>query len=164
MVKTKYDDQGRELPDPTPKAMPVGFKRPESLDEQIRRLIRTHMSDTAEEQGYESFEEADDFDVEDDDYDPETPFEMDFDPVLGREVSPQMIADDPVRFRDEYVEKAVDDVETDEQIERASRRRRWPRIGRNRRKQQEMFVDDEQGEGSAEQNLEPSPPAEPERS
>lgn len=166
MSKTKYDEFGRELPDPTPKAMPVGFKRPETLDEQIRRLIRTHMSDMAEDQGFETFEEADDFAVEEDDqFDPETPFEMEFDPVLQREVSPDMIASNPVEYRDQFVEAVMQDEGTDHYIKATQKRlKRVAQRERDRRQaQQEMFSLEEQSEGSAEQNLEPSPPAEPEK-
>lgn len=63
----KFDKDGRELPDPRPMEIPAGFKRPETLQEQIRRLIRTDVSAFAEDQGAESFWEANDFDTEDDD-------------------------------------------------------------------------------------------------
>lgn len=62
-----FDKQGRELPDPTPVDIPAGFKRPETLAEQIKRMIRTDMSSFAESQGAESFEEANDFEVDEDD-------------------------------------------------------------------------------------------------
>lgn len=63
----RFDDQGRELPDPKPVALPLGAKRPESITEQIRRLIRGEMSRQAVEEGNESFEEANDFDVDEPD-------------------------------------------------------------------------------------------------
>lgn len=63
----KYDDEGRELPDPVPMAIPAGMRRPESLIETMRRLIRTEFSKDVGAIGYETFEEANDFDVEDDD-------------------------------------------------------------------------------------------------
>lgn len=72
----RYDEQGRELPDPTPVEIPVGFQRPESLQEQIKRLVRTELSAQAQAEGFESFEEADDFEVGDD-YDPSSPHELD---------------------------------------------------------------------------------------
>lgn len=64
-----------EFPDPTPVEMPLGFKRPPSLQEEIQRLIRVQMSQLAQEDGYESFEEADDFEV-DEDPDPLSPYEV----------------------------------------------------------------------------------------
>lgn len=76
---SKFDHRGHELPDPTPVAIPVGLKRPESLQDQIRRLVRNELSAHAVAHGRESFEEADDFEVEDDPPDPRTPWELDFD-------------------------------------------------------------------------------------
>jgi hypothetical protein len=71
----RYDDYGRELPDPTPVSVPAGFARPIALHEQIKRLIRTEMSRQAVTEEKESFEEADDFDV-DEDGDPLSPYEI----------------------------------------------------------------------------------------
>lgn len=63
--------------DPKPVAIPVGFKRPPTLQEQIQQMIRTQISAQAAMNGQESFEEAEDFDV-DDDFDPMSPWEQDF--------------------------------------------------------------------------------------
>lgn len=78
----KLDDRGREILDDTPVAIPVKFKRPETLAEQIRRVIREEASRAAQHAGYETFEEADDFDVEDDDYNPRSPHELSLDQEL----------------------------------------------------------------------------------
>lgn len=67
-----------EFPDDIPVAIPVRLNRPPSLQEQVRNLVRGEMSRLAAEEGNETFEEADDFDVGDD-YDPESPYELDFD-------------------------------------------------------------------------------------
>lgn len=72
------DPRGRELPDPTPVGIPVGLKRPPTLQEQIKAMVRTQLSQQMQQQGYETFEEAEDFDV-DDDFDPKSPWEHDFD-------------------------------------------------------------------------------------
>lgn len=65
MVKNKcicvLDERGREVLDPTPVSMPVGFKRPMSIQEQIRILVKTELSRKAHEEGNETFDEADDF-------------------------------------------------------------------------------------------------------
>lgn len=82
------DDHGHEIPDPRPMTVPAGFKRPETLAEQIKRLVRNQISREAADREMETFEEADDFDV-DDEFDPSTPYEVFFDPVLEREVSPE---------------------------------------------------------------------------
>lgn len=71
----KYDEFGRELPDATPVELPVGFVRPPTLQEEIMRLIRNEMSQQAAEQGYETFEEADDFDEDVDWDDKDTQYE-----------------------------------------------------------------------------------------
>lgn len=87
MTKPTLDENGWEHGSPEPIEIPAGFKRPETLQEQIKRLIRA-ASDEAASQGLETFEEAEDFNV-DDDFDPSTPYEVFFDPVLNREVTPQ---------------------------------------------------------------------------
>lgn len=53
-----------EIPDKKPVALPVGFERPEPLESMIARLIRVE-SVRAGQQGLETFEEADDFDLDD---------------------------------------------------------------------------------------------------
>ena len=74
----KLNERGHEILDPTPVSMPLGFKKPETLAEQIRRMVKNEMSQAAANQGQESFEEADDFDVGDD-FDPKSPYEQNFD-------------------------------------------------------------------------------------
>lgn len=79
----------RETPDPTPVAWPAGVRRPETLAEQIRRMVRLHVSQMAQEQGFESFEEADDFDSDDDDEfrSPYELTEMQEEAIMGRDAS-----------------------------------------------------------------------------
>lgn len=83
----RLDDKGREIPDNSRPVIPLGFKKPEGLNEMVQRFVRHAISVQAASQGKETFEEADDFDVEDDQALPETPYEVDFDPVLGKDVS-----------------------------------------------------------------------------
>lgn len=74
-------DPNLEYPDPTPVALPVGFRRPPTLAETVRKLVRSEeLRRAAEVAGFESAEEADDFDVDDDTYDPKSPYERHFDP------------------------------------------------------------------------------------
>lgn len=76
----KFDDEGREIMDPLPIAPPIGYKKAPSISEQIRTMIRSErLRQEAENEGYESFEEADDFDVGD--YDPKSPYEEEFEPL-----------------------------------------------------------------------------------
>ena len=59
--------------DLTPVEIPASPKNI-PYDEEIRRIVRTEMSRQAESQGQETFQEADDFDIGDDD--PPSPYEM----------------------------------------------------------------------------------------
>jgi len=53
----------KEQLDPTPMAVPV--KRPLTLREEMQRFIRTELSKEMSEQGHPTFEEEDDFEIED---------------------------------------------------------------------------------------------------
>lgn len=73
---------GRQVPDPTPMAPPIGYKKQPSMVEIQRQLIRDTLSQYARENDQETFEEAEDFDVGDDPELMRSPFENDFDPPL----------------------------------------------------------------------------------
>lgn len=74
-----HDARGYELPDPTPMSPAVGHKPGPTLREQIRDMIASErLAQEAAAAGFETLEEADDFDVGDD-YDPVTPYELDRD-------------------------------------------------------------------------------------
>lgn len=91
--EARLDPRGREIPDPVPVAPPVGYKRQPSLAEQIRAMVRSEkLRDEAQAAGYETFEEADDFDVGDD-YEPNSPYEVDFDPTPVSELRRRAAAD-----------------------------------------------------------------------
>lgn len=75
------DEKGREIMDPIPMAPPIGYQRQPSLAERIRDMVRSEqMRLAAGEMGAETFEESEDFDV-DDEYDPTSPWEEEFDPI-----------------------------------------------------------------------------------
>lgn len=62
-----YSEDGRkEIPDSRPIEVPAAFKRPESTEERIQRIIRTTISQTAAARGGETIEDAYDFEIEDD--------------------------------------------------------------------------------------------------
>lgn len=86
MGKPEYpylDENGGEINDPVPSEPPVGYQVAPSMFEQVQAMVRSErLRQEAEEAGFESFEEADDFEIGDD-YDPETPYENDFDPPIG---------------------------------------------------------------------------------
>lgn len=70
-----------EKVDPRPMSLPIGMERPETLQEKMRRLVRDEVFNSRLAQdGVETFEEADNFDVPDDPIDPTTPYEENFDP------------------------------------------------------------------------------------
>lgn len=92
----KQDKRGREILDPSPVAMPLGVRRPERLEDQIARLVKSEMF-RANSLGDDTIEEAMDFDV-DDDLDPTSPFETEWDENLGREITPQEWASNREHF------------------------------------------------------------------
>lgn len=57
---------GREVLDTTPVEVPLHFRRPPTLQEQIKQFVRGEFSRSASEDGFDSFEEADDFDIDED--------------------------------------------------------------------------------------------------
>lgn len=109
-----YDPEGKFFVDPRPMAVPVGFKKPPDLFEQIRQVVRSeHLRQAASRAGKESFEEADDFYV-DDEADPFSPYEEVEDPELDGDRFPVTSTVEESRgirakrskFREEYVDKS----------------------------------------------------------
>lgn len=85
------DEYGRELPDPVPLAPPVGWFKQPSMFDHVRDLVRSeHMRMYAEAQGAETFEEASDFNVDDEMF-PSSEYEdaSDFEPVVDLEARRQ---------------------------------------------------------------------------
>lgn len=79
--KSGYNAKGEEIPDSTPVALPVGFRRPMSLQMRMKQLLRNEEFLRAQEAaGVETFEDADDFNCNDDDPLSSTPYEDSFDP------------------------------------------------------------------------------------
>lgn len=56
------DDKGWEAPDPKPVALHVGLRRPPTLQEQMARFISNHQR-MIKNAGFETLEEANDFDM-----------------------------------------------------------------------------------------------------
>lgn len=66
----KYNEKGQELPDDTPLEIPAGFKRPETLHEMMKRYVRSEQfRQAADAAGVDTEEEANDFEVEDEEDD-----------------------------------------------------------------------------------------------
>lgn len=73
--KSTLSEKGHEIPDSTPFKPALKMRRGNSLRENIREILRSEaFARSMEDQGHETFEEADDFDV-DDDFDPTSPYE-----------------------------------------------------------------------------------------
>lgn len=75
----RIDSKGKELLNPNPLVSVHPLERPPTLREQIQRVLRGELSRQASMQGMESFEESQDFDIEDDSFSiPEgnTPYEL----------------------------------------------------------------------------------------
>lgn len=105
-MSIEFTPDGLEIPDPTPVAIPAGFKKPDSLQDLVRRFVAVQMSAAAVDQGMESFEEANDFDVDEPDFeDRPTKYEEMADEVpierRPRSVSKQPVGDDAVPSPDE---------------------------------------------------------------
>lgn len=66
--KTKYlDKDGYELPSNVPIAPPVGYVKQPTLTEQIRAMVQAeHLRRDLDRAGFETFEESNDFEVDDD--------------------------------------------------------------------------------------------------
>lgn len=62
--------------DLTPIAIPIHAHQPPTLQEQMRKYVRSHLNNYAEQTGAETFEEANDFDIGD--VDPASPHELEF--------------------------------------------------------------------------------------
>lgn len=79
-VRAELDKDGNEVGDPTPMAPPAHLRRSLTMAEQIQQMIRREVSLRSQEDGFETFEESDDFEIDDDPPDPHTPYEAVFDP------------------------------------------------------------------------------------
>lgn len=64
-MPSKLNEQGQEIPDDTPIVIHVRQKKITQFDD-VRAFIKRELSDTAARSGRETFEEANDFDVDDD--------------------------------------------------------------------------------------------------
>ena len=80
LTQAIIDEQGREINNPVP-FQPIGIRpKEEGLQGMIQRLIRRNISEIADSQGFETFEESQDFDVQDPfDLEPSGAAEMDED-------------------------------------------------------------------------------------
>lgn len=103
--------------DGTPLQVPAGFKKPETMEERLKRFIRFELSEEAARAGADTFEEAMDFDIPDDPVDPSTPFEEFFDPELGRAITPDEMRRFDAEFREQYLRAQGDAIAAEDRAE-----------------------------------------------
>ncbi len=66
----------KEVPDPVPLAIPVGYETPPTMQEMIQQYVREELSVQAEADGLGTFEEEDDFELDDEEQMPLSGFEV----------------------------------------------------------------------------------------
>lgn len=120
-------DQG-EYPDPTPIAPPIGYKKQPSMVQIVREQIRAaHLARDLEAAGAETFEEADDFEVDDPEGDmAASPHENDFDPPVSELLKEGAKAKQD-REEGEKLAKRKAELEAEEAAEREYKRKRRER-------------------------------------
>lgn len=76
-MRRRDPETGKEIVDPVPLAPPIGWFKQPSMFDQVREMVRgEHLRMAALASGAETFEDANDFDVDDDIF-PASPHEMD---------------------------------------------------------------------------------------
>lgn len=152
------DKKGWEVPNKKPVEIPAGFKKPEALADQIQRLVRTEISEQAEQEGNETWEEANDFYCPEEDFPmPDSPYEEDFDPILQRSITPDEIGRHPDEFREEYLQKGVDHPAAEEAYETEKKRFKWPFM-----KKKTSETGDREAQGPSQKEA-PEPSVKPEK-
>lgn len=82
IVSSGQNSFGQEVPDGVPMEVPLGFRNGPTLADTIRRMVQNEqLRAAAQAEGFDSFEDAEDFDIPDDPIDPRTDYEAVFDPV-----------------------------------------------------------------------------------
>lgn len=76
------DENGKERLNPRPKTIPSDLQKPLNLEQRIRKLMRAELSRQAEAQGHESWEEANDFDVSEENDAPDSRYTLMDDEIL----------------------------------------------------------------------------------
>lgn len=70
------NENGREINNDPPIVLRSGVRIDETMDQKIQRILATTISRRANENGIETLEESEDFDVDDDEMDMDTPYTM----------------------------------------------------------------------------------------
>lgn len=69
VVREGFNEFGEKIANPKPVAIPARFERPESLEQQMARMVRTTLAAQQAAQGMDSFDEYDDFEEDDSNWD-----------------------------------------------------------------------------------------------
>lgn len=112
------DESGREINNPKPLYLDV-TPRKISVKDEMLRIIRNELSQNAQDQGFESFEEADDFNVYDDFETPESSTEYE---IMQEEyevpaMDPTTLGNDDSGTADETTESAGEDASSQNEPE-----------------------------------------------
>jgi hypothetical protein len=99
----RLNEKGQEVPDPTPIAMPLGYSHPPTLEQRIKTMIAVTLSRQAAAAGRETFEEANDFNVGDDD---DVKFKDEDDDVAVNDPNVQKAFEEEVPLVREKISKA----------------------------------------------------------
>jgi len=74
--RPKWTQKGEEIPDPTPIAVSPKLTPSKSIHDRVLEVLRSERwNEMMRAQGMETFEEANDFDIDEDDDAPPTPYE-----------------------------------------------------------------------------------------
>ena len=96
---------GQEMNSEEPMAIPIGMKKPETLAEQVQRLVgHSLLANQAQQQE----DETDFSDVEEDDF--YSPHELVFDPVLKREITTYEFMQNQTQYQADYLEADSEEI------------------------------------------------------
>lgn len=116
-----FNEQGEEILDDTPVALKPGYHIPQNWASSLAQFVKKALNEKAEDQGMESFEEANDFDCPEEDDNLElTPYEEHFD---HEENFIQDVAENIKKRRLEALEKAQQEGKKREGSKSASKRK-----------------------------------------
>jgi hypothetical protein len=108
MPSKNHDEKGRFIPDPTPIEVPLALRQGETEAMRIARAVSLEFSNQAEKNGFETWEESQDFDVEDEwELFPESEFEI-------KEMQEEFLMDEPAPEEKTVEERNIEALE-DEQ-------------------------------------------------
>lgn len=123
---SRLNEAGEEVPDDQPIAVPAGFKVPETMEQMMRRLLRSpEFSRAADADDIDTFEDAEDFEIDDDTFDPHSPYEEVFDPVLGRGITHKEYLDNRAVYEKRYEEaydRAIKEMQASEALRARAKR------------------------------------------